>query len=603
MQANRYVIELTDGGATNTFDYDNLFTTDPTRFAKWDGNTNNSNTFTKFQTIIQQVNGYGDNISAQGIGQEKNGYNFDMVTDRVNGFVSPASNDLRLLSTSTLIDKGLVIDGINNADSAWPYKGNGPDIGMYESGTTGTPLATPTPTVTTTSPTPTTPPIGGQTDPTTTLAFNPATASKSTGTSNTTNIIINTQNLVTNADLILSFNPAVIEVTNITLGGFLTGAQEVTKNIDNTTGKVLYSFYTDSANAKSGTGTLATITWRAKAAGTSIVSFDPATTIVYGTGTGNTIASGGLGSATYTVTGTTVPTATPTTAVSTPVPPTATNTIAPTVVTEIPCSITSAKWSLSSVDEGTLVTLTANTGGFNCFGKQVTFKVRENDSLLEGGLDEDASTQPAAAVVSGSTATTTWIAEWQNDCNGLCNSPEYYFNATLAGGNTVRSADPLLSVQKTETAVTLKLTLPYLSESQDLLNSTVTIRNIQTNTDVSKTVTLVPGTGNTYTGTLQTVLVPGEYAMIVKRHQFLAKRFTFTVGSTAPNLDFSSTPLVGGDINNDNVINTLDLGKVIEEYSPQADTTAASDLTRDKRINALDLGVVIENYFKQGETL
>lgn len=605
MQANRYVLELTDGGATNTFDYDNLFTTDSTRFAKWDGNST-YNTLTKFQTIIQQVNGFGDNISAQNIGQEKNGYNFDMVTDRVNGFVSPASNDLRLLSTSTLIDKGQVIDGINNADSPWPYQGNGPDIGMYESGTTGTPLATPTPTtVQAVTATPTAqPPIGG-TNPTTTLALSPATASKTTGTTTTTNVTINTQNSVTNADLVLSFNPSVIEVTNVALGTFLTGAQEVTKNIDNTSGKVLYSFYIDSANAKSGTGTIATITWRAKSAGTSTLSFDPSTTIVYGTGTGNTIASGGLSSATYTVTGTSVPTATPTAAVNTPVPPTATNTIAPTVVGDPACTIGSASWNFSSVDEGTLVTLKATVSGLACLGKQVTFKVRENDSILEGGLDEDAATQPAAAVVSGSTATTTWIAEWQNDCNGLCNSPEYYFNATVGGpgGNTVRSAGPLLSVQKTETAVTIKLTLPNLSASQDMLNSTVTIRNTQTNTDVSKTVTLVPGANNVYTGTLQTVLIPGNYAMVVKRHQFLAKRFTFTVGSTAPNLDFSSTPLVGGDINNDNVINTLDLGKVIEEYSPQADTTAVSDLTRDKRINALDLGVVIENYFKQGEIL
>jgi hypothetical protein len=396
-----------------------------------------------------------------------------------------------------------------------------------------------------------------------------------------------------------------MEVAAVTLGGFLPQAQEVEKaTIDNGTGKVLYSFYTDSANAKSGSGTIAKVTWKAKAAGTSQLAFEN-TTIVYGTGTGNTIASGGLTSATYTVTGATVPTNTPTPTpevpTNTPVPPTNT----PVVVNDPVCDVTAASWNLSQVDEGTLVTLRATVNGLACTGKQVSFKVRENDSLLEGGLDEDAQTQPSAVTVAAGTTTitTTWIAEWQNDCNGLCNNPEYYFNASVTGGNTLRSADPLLSVQKTETALTLKINLPYLANTQDLLNSTVTIRNLQTNQDVAKTVTLVPGANNTYTATLQTVLTPGNYALLVKRHQFLAKKFTFTVGSTAPNLDFSAIPLVGGDVNNDNVINTLDIGKVIEEYSPQTDTTATADITRDKRINALDLGIIIENYFKQGEAL
>jgi hypothetical protein len=152
MQATRYVIELTEGGSTHSFDYDNLFTTDTTRFAKWDGNST-YNTLTKLQTIIQQTDGYGNNIASQNIGQEKNGYNYDLVTDRTNGFMNPAQNDLRLLSTSTLIDKGVIIDGINNADSPWPYTGAGPDIGKYEVGGSTNPTFTPTPTIPNTNPT------------------------------------------------------------------------------------------------------------------------------------------------------------------------------------------------------------------------------------------------------------------------------------------------------------------------------------------------------------------------------------------------------------------------------------------------------------------
>lgn len=117
MQVRRYVIELTDGGATHSFDYDNLFTTNAdgtVRFAKWDNNS--YDTFSKFKAL----------------GQEKNGYSYDLVNDRINGFIDPAKYDLRLLSTSTLLDKGKVIDGINSADSPWPYTGSGPDIGAFE---------------------------------------------------------------------------------------------------------------------------------------------------------------------------------------------------------------------------------------------------------------------------------------------------------------------------------------------------------------------------------------------------------------------------------------------------------------------------------------
>lgn len=47
-------------------------------------------------------------------------------------FVDPANGDLRLQPTSPCIDAGVLIYGFNDADSPWPYKGNGPDIGAVE---------------------------------------------------------------------------------------------------------------------------------------------------------------------------------------------------------------------------------------------------------------------------------------------------------------------------------------------------------------------------------------------------------------------------------------------------------------------------------------
>ena len=60
------------------------------------------------------------------------------------------------------------------------------------------------------------------------------------------------------------------------------------------------------------------------------------------------------------------------------------------------------------------------------------------------------SVNPANATFIETNATGIWTAEWQNDCSGLCNPPEYYFTASLVENPSVlaRSANPLLEVQK-----------------------------------------------------------------------------------------------------------------------------------------------------------
>jgi hypothetical protein len=89
----------------------------------------------------------------------------------------------------------------------------------------------------------------------------------------------------------------------------------------------------------------------------------------------------------------------------------------------------------------------------------VVFEVKENDSLLEGEIDDTVSSNPASVriVGIGNTVEGTWVAEWQDDCFGLCNPPEYFFTATLTAGDgvVVRSADPLLEVNKAENIVIL----------------------------------------------------------------------------------------------------------------------------------------------------
>jgi hypothetical protein len=137
---------------------------------------------------------------------------------------------------------------------------------------------------------------------------------------------------------------------------------------------------------------------------------------------------------------------------NTPIPsPTPTPKLIPTPVA---CAIASASWNSSTnpVTQGTVVTLSATTNNSPlCAGKQVAFEVRENDSLLEGLLDEPVTTNPASASIVGATASSAWTSEWQEDgLLGVFNPPEYFFNASLTDNPSVktRSSDPLLSVNK-----------------------------------------------------------------------------------------------------------------------------------------------------------
>jgi hypothetical protein len=123
IHTGRYAIEFKTGsgeGAGHDFDYDNLYSTDPTRLVYWGGG--NYRTLTQFQT----------NTNPQ---QELHG----MSIDATNEFVDASNGNFQLKSNSQFIDKGEVLVGFNDANSPWPYSGYAPDIGVYEYGS-GPPL-------------------------------------------------------------------------------------------------------------------------------------------------------------------------------------------------------------------------------------------------------------------------------------------------------------------------------------------------------------------------------------------------------------------------------------------------------------------------------
>jgi cysteine-rich repeat protein len=122
------------------------------------------------------------------------------------------------------------------------------------------------------------------------------------------------------------------------------------------------------------------------------------------------------------------------------------------------CSFVDASWGNLNSVEGDSVSLIVNADG-DCAGKSVSFDVWERDINLPGddGNDDPALVDPLnvnfVSVGNGVyRATGNWIAEWQNDCGGLCGDPEYYFVASLVGSSTgitsSQSASGMLSVSQ-----------------------------------------------------------------------------------------------------------------------------------------------------------
>jgi hypothetical protein len=93
------------------------------------------------------------------------------------------------------------------------------------------------------------------------------------------------------------------------------------------------------------------------------------------------------------------------------------------------CTIESAKWEVTSTQEGNSVRLnvTGNEAEY-CNGLRISFKVLEAD-VWPLPYDDIVVTQPQDVSFNGATATGQWTAEYGDD--GLGGDPEYVFNVSL----------------------------------------------------------------------------------------------------------------------------------------------------------------------------
>ena len=123
--------------------------------------------------------------------------------------------------------------------------------------------------------------------PTTAISLIPAASTKAAGDTFVLHVEINTGgtsaqgtgNQVVSADVIIKFDPTILEATNVADGTFFSNPQVINNTID-PKGSIIYSSRVASKDdAVSGIGTLALITFKAVAAGSDTVSFTELTSI------------------------------------------------------------------------------------------------------------------------------------------------------------------------------------------------------------------------------------------------------------------------------------------------------------------------------------
>jgi hypothetical protein len=124
--------------------------------------------------------------------------------------------------------------------------------------------------------------------PASTLSLQPSNNTPQIDQTFTVNVDINTgTNTVIGTELHITFDKTKLEATAAAPGDFFVGPQEAQKNLDNDAGEVTYTLYLPTGSSpKTGSGTVAILTFKALAAGDADIAFKNPDTIIGGTGEG-----------------------------------------------------------------------------------------------------------------------------------------------------------------------------------------------------------------------------------------------------------------------------------------------------------------------------
>lgn len=285
--------------------------------------------------------------------------------------------------------------------------------------------------------------------PSTSLSLSPSTKEIAVNGSFTVNVQIDTgSNQIISGDFYFTYDPEMLDCTGIALGPFMSGANEIMKNIDSVTGVIRESFYVTKADARTGSGTIATLTFKGKAPGTSFVQADSNKTILGGLPDIANVWTKTLVKGTYTVVSavTLTPTSTPQATLS-PTPTDEDNEDSTPTNTPLPANSP---------------TPTSGTGGSQVYAFTITYPpnggtVTTSKPTIKGtGTPESTVTIVLSGGLSVTGVTTTSSSgNWQYTVNTPLSDGSYTLSATEQNlDGSTRSISSTFSVNTTPVPVT-----------------------------------------------------------------------------------------------------------------------------------------------------
>lgn len=174
---------------------------------------------------------------------------------------------------------------------------------------------------------------------------------------------------------------------------------------------------------------------------------------------------------------------------------------------------------------------------------------------------------------------------------------------------TVESPSPTVTITPTATstptavpAVKLIFTIKLEKFVTKGPNKNVIISLRKNNREILwRKIMFTSQTNGNYKGTLYLNNF-GNYEIFIKPEGYLRKNLGSVNLKQGENyLSFDQNEFLAGDINNDNVVNSLDLSLLLNEINNPTAKRGIFDLNNDGQIDTLDLGILTTNYRKEGD--
>ncbi|CAN5331446.1 hypothetical protein BH10PAT1_BH10PAT1_0160 [soil metagenome] len=268
------------------------------------------------------------------------------------------------------------------------------------------------------------------------------------------------------------------------------------------------------------------------------------------------------------------------------------DTIAPAAITNL---------SISSVSASSVKLNWTSPADIGPNNKASTYDIRYSTSDINSSnfASATAVSQPPVPGNSGTPESLT--------VNGLAQNIKYYF--AIKSTDSVNNTSNLSNVVNT-TTLSPTLTFGFKMQAISQANITKTVNVTLTNASSSKTysVGFTSNVSGVFTPVasinLSGLAIDGSaFDVYIKDGSHLRKKLGSLVLTNATNsapASWNNTQLLIGDFNDDNIINIIDVGKILSVYAslsiPVNITNQPYDVNSDGTINIVDVALALSNY-------